>query len=180
MNVDFILPIIIGGAILASSLGCVYFSLRLLGWEQKSRLSNSILIWLVWFVVECLVYILSYIFSRLFFGPIGYSASIFRLTIEIVSLLGVLFAGMLSVFLTTKFIRRRQPEADLDLFKPLVNSGSRNSSIYNAFFINLAAIIGICSSFALTQIFDDIYYNRFSDSEQKICSEQGVCFTIYD
>ena len=170
MNPDFVSPIIIVSTILASSWGCVYFVLRFLGWKQRRRFSNAILIWIVWFVVVCSLYVSFQLLS----GPIRYTPTMSRLFLEFVYLLIVGVAGLLSVFVTTRFLQWRKQDEGTNSLDYNEVSATGNATLHKAFFINLAAIIGFGASLALAIIIDDIYYNRFSEPEQKIS------FGIYD
>ena len=176
MNVDLLLPILIVAAILLSSLVCVYFSLRLQGWKQKGRILSAIVIWFVWFIFGCATYI-----GFLWFcGPPKYTSSMSRLYLEFVGLLFVGFGGLFSVFVTTRILQQRELKKETSLFESLEATSTSSVTLHKAFFINLAAIVGFGASLAVAILIDDIYFNRFSDSKQKICSEEGICFTIYD
>jgi len=170
MNFGLISPIITVSTILASSWGCVYFSLRLLGWKQRGRLVNALLIWTVWFAVVCSLYI----GFRLLSGPIRYDWSMSRIFLEFVYLLVVGLAGLFSIFVTTRLLQRHQQDEGANPFDYVEVSNSGNATLYRAFFINLAAIIGFGASLASAMIIDDLYYNRFSEPEQK------TSFAIYD
>ena len=170
MNFGLIAPIIIVSTILASSWGCVYFSLRLLGWKQRGRLVNALLIWIVWFAVVCSLYIGFQWLS----GPTRYDASMSRVFLEFVYLLVVGLAGLFSVFVTTRFLQWRKQDEGFNPFDYVEVSNTSNATLYKAFFINLAAIIGFGAALASAMIIDDVYYNRFSEPEQK------TSFAIYD
>ena len=97
-----------------------------------------------------------------------------RLFLEFVYLLIVGVAGLLSVFVTTRFLQWRKQDEGTNSLDYNEVSATGNATLHKAFFINLAAIIGFGASLALAIIIDDIYYNRFSEPEQKIS------FGIYD
>jgi hypothetical protein len=88
--------------------------------------------------------------------------------------------GLFSVFVATRFLRRNEVKKETSLFEDLEATATSTVTLHKALFINLAAIVGFGASLAVAILIDDIYYHRFSNSEQKICSEQGICFAIYD
>ena len=97
-----------------------------------------------------------------------------RIFLEFVYLLVVGLAGLFSVFVTTRLLQRQKQDEGVNSFDYVEVSNMGNATLYKAFFINLAAIIGFGASLASAMIIDDVYYNRFSEPEQK------TNFAIYD
>lgn len=169
MNVNFTSSEIILGVILAASFSCLYVSLGTLGW-RGGRLIKAIFVWTSWlFVVFSL-----FTFLHFLGGPIGYSSSMGRFSLEFVFLVLAGFAGLLTVFVTTTWLHKRQQDKDSSQGDFFGFPESNKPTLQKAFFINLAAILGFGASWALAMIVDDIYYDRFSEPKVK------TSFTIYD
>lgn len=104
-----------------------------------------------------------------------------RLYLEFVGLFLVGIAGLIGVFVTTRFLRRREQKEETSSFEYLEAAATNTATtLHKAFFVNLAAIVGLGVSLSVAILIDDIYYNRFSESKEKVCAEQGICFAIYD
>lgn len=177
MRFDFTNLVIIVGATLLPSLICVYISLRSLGWKHNGRILSAMFIWSVWL----LVVIPTYIGILSLRAQFGYRGSMTRLMFEFAALLIVGLLGLLSVFVTTRFLRRRQTRTENVGFESVEGLATPNATLQASFFINLAAIAGLGGSIAVAMIVDDVYYDRFSEkSKQEIRSEQGLRFPIHD
>lgn len=176
MGFDYLNLVIVLGTTLFPSLVFVYFSLRSLGWKKNGRILSAMFVWLVWLMVVIPTYI-GILSQRVQFG---FRGSMTRIMFEFVALLLVGLLGLLSVFVTTRFLRRRQTRTENVGFESLEGLVTPNTTLHASFFINLAAIAGLGGSLAVGIILDDIYRGRISASEHRICPAHEVCFGIYD